>query len=271
MNGVSIGPLAFDGQRLAAVAAIIAFLVAVEVIARWRRNVGAAGDPASWATVALFAWIIGARIGFVAANWSEFAARPLEMLKLWQGGFSALWGWTAGAGVLLAALLRDRRRVVVPLAMGAVAAVLAQQIIVAGQPQTTATLPAMQLTRLDGGPVDLADRGRPVVLNLWATWCPPCRREMPMMIDMAARAPHVDFVFANQGEDAARILAFLADEKLLSADIVRDPAQKLMSRLGAVGLPSTMVFDARGQLVAARLGEISRATLSEMIERAGAN
>lgn len=272
MNAISIGPLVFDGQRFAAVVAIVAFLLVVEISTRWRawRNETAhAGlGVESWASLALIAWIITARFGFVVTNWPEFARHPADMLKLWQGGFSAGWGWAGGIAVLLIALLRDRKAVLVPIATGAVVAFLAHEIMGVAQPNASTALPSMQLTRLDGGTVELAGRGKPVVLNLWATWCPPCRREMPMMVEMAAQSENVDFVFANQGEGADRILAFLLAENLSLDGMVRDSGQQLMPRLGAFGLPSTLVFNAAGELVAAQTGEISRATLSRMIEQA---
>lgn len=278
MSAISVGPLVFDSQRFAAVVAILAFLLVIEVNARWRRwrrgrrgrsGPGARiGDDTGWASLALLAWIIGARAGFVLTNWSQFAAHPLDMLKLWQGGFAPPGGWIAGAGVLLAAILRRKDTVIGPLVAGAMAAFLAHQVISLPPPRDVTTLPAMQLTGLDGEVVQLAGRGKPVVLNLWATWCPPCRREMPMMVDMAARAQGVDFIFANQGESADRVRAFLTAQGLSSGGMAQDPEQKLMSRLHAIGLPSTLVFDAKGALVATQLGEVSRAALSRMIQKA---
>lgn len=270
MNGISVGPVVFDSQRFAAVVAIIAFLLVIEINARWRRwRTGARiGDETGWGTLALLAWILGARVGFVLAHWSTYAAHPLDTLKLWQGGFAPLGGWVAGAAVLLVAILRRRKTVIGPLIAAAMVAYLAHQVISLPPRSVVATLPAMQLTSLDGKAVEVAGRGKPVVLNLWATWCPPCRREMPMMVDMAARLDDVDFIFANQGEPADRVQAFLTAEGLPSTGMAQDPEQKLMSRLLAVGLPSTLVFDAQGALVATQLGEVSRAALNQMIDKA---
>ena len=106
------------------------------------------------------------------------------------------------------------------------------------------------------------------VLNLWATWCPPCRREMPMMTELSAEVPEARFIFANQGESADQISAFLAAENLPLAGMLRDPQEHLMGRLRAVGLPSTLIFDEQDQLVAAHTGEISRSALRSLIETA---
>ena len=266
MNAVSIGPFAFDGHRLAAIGSLLLFTVAVEVSARLQRR-GHSGDTGRWAGFAVLAWVLGARAGFVIANWSSFAANPLDIVKLWQGGFLPAAGWAAGIGVFLVALLRDATGVLKPLAFGALAALIAQRVFIGMLPLPEVTLPQEQLIAMDGGGVQLAT-GRPVVLNLWATWCPPCRREMPMMTELAASLPDVDFVFANQGEGNSRILGFLTRENLPLAGMVRDPQSRLMAVLGAVGLPTTLVFDAEGRLVTGQTGEVSRAALTRMIEQA---
>jgi thiol-disulfide isomerase/thioredoxin len=57
-------------------------------------------------------------------------------------------------------------------------------------------LPSAELRQVDGRVVNLADFiGKPIVLNAWATWCGPCRREMPMLVEAARANPGVHFVF----------------------------------------------------------------------------
>ncbi|RDW11744.1 TlpA disulfide reductase family protein [Paracoccus thiocyanatus] len=267
MNAVSIGPLVFDGERFAAVVALLLFFLMTEIVARLQgRNLP--GDAARWAGIAALAWIGAARLGFVIAHWSDFAAHPLDALKLWQGGFLSGAGWAGGVAVFLLAALRRARAALAPLALGGAVALAAHLAVLAVQPSPAVTLPQMQLIALDGGGVQLAGRDRAVVLNLWATWCPPCRREMPMMTELAANTPGVDFVFANQGEEARQVRAFLDAENLPPDGMVRDPQGRLMGALNAIGLPSTLVFDARGRLVAAQTGEVSRAALTRMIAQA---
>ncbi|WP_449045271.1 redoxin family protein [Paracoccus versutus] len=263
MNAISIGPLVFDGARFAAIVGLLLFFVVTEIMARLQKS-----DASRWAGCAVLAWIAAARMGFVVANWPSFADHPLDAIKLWQGGFLPAAGWAGGSAVFLLALLRRARGAVLPLALGSAAALVGHQAVIATLTRPAVTIPDMQLIALDGRGVQLAGRERPMVLNLWATWCPPCRREMPMMTDLAANTPGVEFVFANQGEEAARIMAFLRDENLPREGMIRDPHGRLMGALGAVGLPSTLVFDAKGRLVAAQTGEISRAALTRMIAQA---
>lgn len=268
MNAVSIGPLVFDGARFAAVVALLSFFLVTEITARLQQRRDLRGEVARWTGFAVLAWILGARIGFVTMNWSEFASRPLDILKLWQGGFLPAAGWAGGVAIFLWAMLWRIRAALKPLAFGGFAALIAHLAVITALPEPRATLPVMQLITLDGRAVQLAGRDRPVVLNLWATWCPPCRREMPMMTDLASNTPEVDFVFANQGEGVEQINAFLHCENLPSKGMLRDPQNRLMGSLNAVGLPSTLVFDAGGQLIASQTGEVSRATLIQMMTQA---
>lgn len=260
MNAVAIGPFVFDAGRLAAVLALLAFSLLAGLLARKRAGVEA------WASWTVLGWLIGARIGFVALNRGDFAGQPLDALRVWQGGFDARAGWVAAAAVLALALWRAGRKVALPLAVAGLVIGLGHQAALRAMPAPVADLPPVTLMALDGRPVQLAGRDRPVVLNLWATWCPPCRREMPMMTQLAAERPGTDFVFANQGEDEATIRAFLHAEGLPHDDMLRDPSGRLMERLGAVGMPTTMVFDARGAVIGSHTGEISRAALRAMID-----
>lgn len=263
MNAISVGPFVFDAVRLTAIGAILLFSVAVSLLSRR----GKTGTEA-WVNLAILIWILGARVGFVLLHPEDFVRAPLDVIKLWQGGFSAPAGWIAGGAVLLVALVRGRQAVIPPLLIAAAVAGGSHWAVSAALSRPDMALPTMNLLALNGAEVELAGRDRVVVVNLWATWCPPCRREMPMMTDLAAEMPEVDFVFANQGESGRQIFAFLEAENLPQSGMLRDPEGQLMDRLGAVGLPSTLVFDDRGALVRAHTGEISRAALRAMIETA---
>lgn len=262
MSAVGIGPFVFDAGRLAAVGALLVFSVLAGLLGRRRAGIEA------WATWAILGWLIGARVGFVALNWADFTGQPLDALRVWQGGFNARTGWFAGGAVLAVAALRGRHHVLRPLVIAAAVTGVAHQAAVSALPRPAMTLPTMRLMAMDGSAVQIAGRDKVVVLNLWATWCPPCRREMPMMTELAAELPEIDFLFANQGESADRISDFLTDESLPSSGMLRDPSSHLMGRLRAVGMPTTLVFDARGTLTGSHTGEISRAALRGLIDNA---
>jgi thiol-disulfide isomerase/thioredoxin len=112
----------------------------------------------------------------------------------------------------------------------------------------------------------IADRrGRPAVVNLWATWCPPCRREMPAMADVARARSDVDFIFANQGEGADTIRSFLDEAGIALETVVIDPASRLSRHYRAVGMPTTLFINADGSLSGMHVGEISREVLAERV------
>ena len=267
MSAVQIGPLVFDIARFAAILAALVLVVIgglVEALARRQ------GRPLHLPLVgAMLAWVLGARALHVFENRAVFAGEPLSVLAFWQGGFSVLGGF-AGLGLVLLVVLLRRPATGMALAgvltfsAGTGLAVLA----FAGAPALA--LPERAFAALTGPPVVLSQReGRPLVLNLWASWCPPCRREMPMMMELAAAHPGVDVIFANQGEDRGRIEDFLDLEGLAGAGVVLDPDSALMRELGAIGLPTTLFFDAEGRVSARVTGELSRAAMLSGMRAAG--
>ncbi|MEO6990406.1 MAG: TlpA disulfide reductase family protein [Candidatus Baltobacteraceae bacterium] len=123
----------------------------------------------------------------------------------------------------------------------------------AGGPSMLAGAPAQsfQLPRLGGGTGSLADyRGRIVVLTLWATWCPPCRAEMPDLerVHRALAARGVVILGIDQGESAQAAGAFVR-ELGVTFPILLDEQQQYGRVYEAVGLPTTIVVDRTGHIV----------------------
>lgn len=118
----------------------------------------------------------------------------------------------------------------------------------------------------DGQPVRLGDfRGEVVVLNLWATWCPPCVREMPVLHQAQIDRPGVNFVFLNQGEPADKVRAWLRARQLPMRNVLLDANRQAGAAFKQRALPTTLFFDAQGRLVGTRIGELSAATLDERL------
>lgn len=122
-----------------------------------------------------------------------------------------------------------------------------------------APLPDATLIDADGKPVDLAAwKGKWVVLNLWATWCAPCRKEMPALdaLNRAYDARGLSVVTIATGPNPVpAIRAFFAETGVTSLPIVRDPDQSFARALGVFGLPTTLLLDPEGREVARMQGE----------------
>jgi len=110
----------------------------------------------------------------------------------------------------------------------------------------------------DGAIVALNDyRGKIVVLNFWATWCPPCIKEMPGMerLRQAMQGEAFEIIAVNAGESNAAVSAFLLElETELTFPILLDEAGQSFSTLGLRGLPTTLIYDRSGKKVETVLG-----------------
>jgi thiol-disulfide isomerase/thioredoxin len=131
-------------------------------------------------------------------------------------------------------------------------------------------VPDVPLVSLAGAPVSLPRlvEGRPAVVNLWATWCPPCREEMPMLAAAQEReADRMRFVFADQGESPQAVRRYLDDEILTPLEhVLLDAGSALRRKAGARGLPTTLFFDASGRLVDRHVGPLSRDELRAKVD-----
>ncbi|MDN5925753.1 MAG: TlpA family protein disulfide reductase [Hyphomicrobiales bacterium] len=206
MKAIAIGPFVFAPDRFAAILAIAALLFLSEILARKvdRRF-------SSWAWGATVAFILGARAGHVIKHGESFLAEPLRVFYIWQGGFMIEAGTVAALAYTLIRFRREWRLALwamLPTAASAYAAFFVLQLT-AGTPATP--LPTGDTFRtLAGEPFQPnALEGEPIVINLWASWCPPCRREMPMMADVAANTDDARLVFVNQGEGEMSFSVFL--------------------------------------------------------------
>jgi len=159
-----------------------------------------------------------------------------------------------------------RRLLLIPAAAG-LTVLLAGQILLGLHARASATpLPQMQVLDLDGRPQRLpTGQGRPQVINLWASWCAPCRREMPAFARVQALRPDVDFVYLNIGESPAEIAAFTRTLALPLAPIWRDPSGSVPERLEVRGYPTTLILDGEGRLLHRRSGELSEASLKALL------
>jgi len=262
-HAVAIGPLTFSATLLIGLLGAVIGMIAGMWAGR-RAHIDV--EPVLFRAAAI--GLVTARLAFVAQFHEPYLDAPLSILDIRDGG------WTAGAGlaaaaIYLVALGLRRAAVRVPLAVAtatAAAVWLLGAASLATLPEGEDRLPTQVLQDLDGREVALsAFRGKPTVVNLWATWCPPCRREMPVLRDAQARRADVNFVFLDQAEGPERVRAFLAAQQLPLRNVLLDLHGKVGEQLGSRALPTTLFFDAEGRLIDARVGELSPATLDQRL------
>lgn len=260
---VTLGPLAFPAPLLVSFAAILLGSAIGNRVAAAR---GVRAEGALWLVIG--AAVLAARIVFVVRYWPLYAEEPWRLPDLRDGGLEPVAGLAAAA--LAGGILAWRRAAQRTAIVSAVSAGLAIWIAgtgllgLVGEGAERRAMPQLILSDLDGGAAPLAAyAGKPTVVNLWASWCPPCRREMPALGKAQQDAPDLNFVFVNQGESAATVRAYLAAEGLPLRNVLLDQGGLLAKAAGAPGLPTTLFFDAQGVLVDKRMGEVSPATLAE--------
>ncbi|MGO3742629.1 redoxin family protein [Kerstersia sp.] len=266
----SLGP--FPLPAVLVIGAVVLAWLLARWLARGHKAAGGAQAAGSLVLDALFWGLLAARLAYIALWWRDYLAAPWSMIAVGDGGFI----WWLGLAVALAYVWRRTRasaaRALRPAVMAAllagVAAWLAAGAWLAAEQRAALAMPAVALQKPDGAAVTLeAYRGQPVVLNLWASWCPPCRREMPVLAQGQALFPEVAFVMANQGENSKQVQAFLDQQALSFRELLLDPGSRLMQAQGAKGLPTTFFFDAQGRLVDAHMGELTLASLKHKVTR----
>ena len=138
-------------------------------------------------------------------------------------------------------------------------------------PRQGALAPDFSLFNLEGEQITLSDlRGRPVMINLWATWCAPCRIEMPHIQDRFERYAGEGFlVLAVDFDEPADIVADFRDELGLTFDILLDPGAKVQELYRNRNYPSTFFVDADGVIQVQHIGLMTESQLDENLAAIG--
>ena len=261
----SVGPV-----PMPVVVILICLLLAMGIARLWPSREPVTPRPSGAGRVLdmLLVGLLCGRVSFIAANFAFYRDAPWSMLQIADGGYhvavvvAAALGWGVWS-------LRRHPSLRVPVLCSALAGVLlwgAGSYGLAQWQANTLPLPAVQVVDLQGQPLDLAQfHGTPLVLNLWASWCGPCRREMPVLAKAQQAHPELQFVFLNQGEQQAEVQQFLDAERLALRNVLLDEPAAASTALGVRAYPSTLFFDAQGRLQDLHLGELTQAGLEHKL------
>jgi thiol-disulfide isomerase/thioredoxin len=138
-------------------------------------------------------------------------------------------------------------------------------------PVVDAPAPDFSLPGLDGRTTALADlRGKTVVLNFWATWCDPCREELPLLEGIARTyADSLTVIAVETGEPAEEVLAFTDALGLKWIRVLTDPAGRTGDLYLVRGLPTTFFIDPTGMIRRIRIGTLNAAELESILKQMG--
>ena len=252
-RSLAIGPLGLSVGQLLLLLSIVVALIVGGLIGR-RRKVSVGDGIFN----AVLLGVIGARLVFIV-QYGQSYDTFWSWLDIRDRGFWRLWRQP-----------RERR----PLGIAVISGTLTWSLtagILALMVSQGASIPPTPLTTLEQDevtlPTVLSEADRPMVVNLWASWCPPCRREMPIFEQAQQERNDVTFVFVNQGENLSTVNAFLQQESLTLDNVYLDRNNALGHEVGAMAMPTTLYYNTDGELIDTHFGELSRATLDRSLER----
>jgi thiol-disulfide isomerase/thioredoxin len=263
MLSFSLGPFVLSMSHLLLIAAL-----GLATLVGWRVAKRGGSNPES-ALFSLFVLgLLVARVGFVILYWPQFRHDPVHIIDLRDGGFLV---WAGVVAVVLGGVWRGWQQPALrtSLGLGLGSGLLFWLLANIGVNiyQQGVRLPEVALRNAAGESVHLADyQGRPLVINLWATWCPPCRREMPVLENAQSTRDDVVFLFVNQAESPQTVAGFFAEQGLNPRNVLFDDGGRLAAQVGSRALPTTLFYNAEGQLIGSHLGELSNASLTRALD-----
>jgi len=141
---------------------------------------------------------------------------------------------------------------------------------VAGWSAERRPAPTFSLPDVDGNPVDLSElRGKVVVVNFWATWCEPCKVEIPWFMEFNTSFRNQGFavVGVSMDEDGWKSVRPYLHQRGVNYQVVLGDERLANAYGGVEALPSTFIIDRAGRIAAAHAGLVARATYEEEIQR----
>lgn len=128
---------------------------------------------------------------------------------------------------------------------------------------------SVKLDAVTGGSTTLGDLmdGRPTLLVVWATWCQPCKKELPLIQEFARAHPEVKVVAVNLGDEVSSVKSFLSNLEVDLATVI-DSEGRLTSAAKVSSVPSLAILGTNGEVVARHTGELAAHTLDDLLAAA---
>ncbi len=287
IEAFSLGPLLIPTRPLILVLCLL-FAIWLSGWLATRYQIDKSQAKAGVEYIAWFA-LLGARLGFVILNWDAYQATPWTALYLWQPGYLYQTGLLFGAGYLLWHIYNCSSQLRKPFLGLLVGSYVAAGILFTstvysldllrqpGIPGTGDRAPDFKLQNLSGETVTLSSlAGRAVILNFWATWCPPCRREMPLLDQIQKKYGNkgLTVVGLDVDEPLELVKSYISSVNVSYPIWVDAPLETpgydrtraIFSRFGGVGFPSTIFIDRAGIIQNIYIGELSQGFLQYQTE-----
>jgi thiol-disulfide isomerase/thioredoxin len=219
----------------------------------------------------LLAGFLLGRVVYIVQFFDSFDS-AWEMFDIREGGINFTAALIAFTLVLLLQLKQKKRKKQrQPLLYGllTMAGTYAVFAIVIGMARSHTAIPDSYFMQLNGQQVKIRDisQQQPIVMNLWASSCEPCQRELPLFAQAHLRFSNVTFISLNQRESNQTVQQFLQREGLNLQHVLLDSKAEIATNKGLFSLPVTLFYNAEGELVYNHSGEISAAIIQQRIEQ----
>lgn len=267
MDSVSIFGLSFPLLPLL----ILSALLLMSVLNRWSKFRVAGFSDAILLRLLLSLGV--ARLVFISQHLASFQGQWLQLIDIRDRGFDGY-----SLVLVFSLLLMQYAYKTVPARRLLLLAIPVAMLWIGGgfswyrlyNPLPT-TWPALLFSDLQGQQQRMSEGLHPVppsftLVNLWASWCPPCRAEMPVLMQAEQHYPRGRFILLNQGETTQQVKQFLQQHGLQFNAVWLDQNGTMGRWLGQQALPVTLIFDQQGKLVDGHAGVLSSAMLAEKLQ-----